>query len=343
MARGGTELSSWASSLLHRLGIHQSPGAIKALTGWARAEGGHFANDAKFNVLNTTQAMPGARNTGSQGDIKVYRSWDQGLAATVKTLKNGRYDGILQALAAGDANGVAHAIGASPWGTSGALVAKTIGAAPSVAGAHPLDGAAAPGPAPSGPTYLRDPSTETIRPDSTRQRVDLAMQVLKRKDLGVLDLARGVQAQDAQDAAATRTVAIPGIEAPQAPQAAPTRSGGGSGGGGSHKIVRFDGHDVVEWMVPALKYAREHGWPGQVISGVRSPELQAQLYADFKAGRRAGPVAKPHESNHDPANGGAVDVSHPDELASVLQDFKGQKPVQGLAIGDRPHFSRNGH
>jgi hypothetical protein len=39
--------------------------------------------------------MKGAGNTGTQGNIKVYRNWQQGLRATVQTLRNGHYAGIL--------------------------------------------------------------------------------------------------------------------------------------------------------------------------------------------------------------------------------------------------------
>jgi murein DD-endopeptidase MepM/ murein hydrolase activator NlpD len=34
--------AQWAASVLKGLGIHQTPGAIQALVGWARAEGGHY-------------------------------------------------------------------------------------------------------------------------------------------------------------------------------------------------------------------------------------------------------------------------------------------------------------
>lgn len=131
---------TWASSLLQRLGIHQTPGAIQALTGWERAEGGHWNNQARYNPLNTTQPAPGAGNTGSQGNIKQYTSWGQGLDATVQTLRNGRYGGILHALQTGDPGAVASAIGQTPWGTSGGLVARTIASTPRVAGVHPFSG-----------------------------------------------------------------------------------------------------------------------------------------------------------------------------------------------------------
>lgn len=130
---------TWAAALLRRLGIHQTPGGVQALTGWANAEGGNWHNQAKYNPLNTTQEMPGAGNTGSQGNIKVYKDWAQGLDATVKTLKNGRYGGILHALGTGDPGAVAGAIGKTPWGTSAGLVRSAIAGTPRVAGVQPFD------------------------------------------------------------------------------------------------------------------------------------------------------------------------------------------------------------
>jgi hypothetical protein len=110
----------WAAALLQHLGIRQTPGAMQAIVGWTRAEGGHWNNSARYNPLNTTQPEPGAGNTGTQGNIKVYKSWDQGLNATVQTLKNGRYGNILAGLSSGNPTAVGRAIERSPWGTGAA-------------------------------------------------------------------------------------------------------------------------------------------------------------------------------------------------------------------------------
>jgi murein DD-endopeptidase MepM/ murein hydrolase activator NlpD len=131
--------TQWAATVLQQLGIPQSPGAVQALTGWARAEGGHWNNQARFNPLNTTQPEPGYTKTGAQGNIGSYTSWQQGVDATVKTLTNGRYAPILSALKAGDANRVGQAIGQTPWGTNGGLVQRVIAGTPAVQGAQPFD------------------------------------------------------------------------------------------------------------------------------------------------------------------------------------------------------------
>lgn len=118
--------TTWAATVLQKLGYPVTAGGVQALAGWAKAEGGHWNNKARYNPLNTTQPEAGAGNTGAQGNIKVYKSWDQGIDATVQTLRNGRYSGILSGLRAGDPTAVAAAINSSPWGTSGSLVSQTI-------------------------------------------------------------------------------------------------------------------------------------------------------------------------------------------------------------------------
>jgi hypothetical protein len=119
---------AWANTLLQRLGVHPSPGATRALIGWAKAEGGHWNNSASFNPLNTTLGLPGARPINGVG-VKAYRSWRQGLRATVRTLEMPAYRGIVAGLRAGNPRAVADAISRSPWGTNSALIHAAIGAA----------------------------------------------------------------------------------------------------------------------------------------------------------------------------------------------------------------------
>jgi peptidoglycan hydrolase CwlO-like protein len=108
---------TWATSLLSNLGMPLTQDNIAAIVAWEMAEGGHWCNSAHYNPLNTSQPMPGAATFNSHG-VKVYTSWEMGLQATVITLRNGLYDGILAALRAGnDGQAVASAVAASPWGT----------------------------------------------------------------------------------------------------------------------------------------------------------------------------------------------------------------------------------
>ena len=42
----------WAKELLSRLGIKATTPNVTALVAWAKAEGGHWNNTARFNPLN---------------------------------------------------------------------------------------------------------------------------------------------------------------------------------------------------------------------------------------------------------------------------------------------------
>ena len=108
---------TWAQAFLKSLGVPMTADNVAAIVAWEMAEGGHWYNTAYYNPLNTTQSMPGATVFNSVG-VKAYTSWVQGLKASVITIHNGLYGGILDALRRGnDAQAVAGAVAASPWGT----------------------------------------------------------------------------------------------------------------------------------------------------------------------------------------------------------------------------------
>ena len=116
-AGGKVTQITWAQAFLKRLGMPMTADNVAAMVAWEMAEGGHWYNTAYFNPLNTTQSMPGATVFNSVG-VKAYKSWAQGLEATVITINNGYYGSILAALKAGnDGQAVAAAVAASPWGT----------------------------------------------------------------------------------------------------------------------------------------------------------------------------------------------------------------------------------
>jgi hypothetical protein len=109
--------SSWAAALLSAGGWPRTPCNVAAVTAWERAEGGHWANAARYNPLDTTQPEPGSYPMNSVG-VQAYTSWASGFRATLTTLANGNYPRVLGALSAGDsARAVAVAVAASPWGT----------------------------------------------------------------------------------------------------------------------------------------------------------------------------------------------------------------------------------
>jgi peptidoglycan hydrolase CwlO-like protein len=114
---GAYTQQTWARALLKNLGVPVTDANVSAIVSWEMAEGGHWYNTAHFNPLNTTQSEPGATSMNSVG-VKAYTSWEQGFTATITTLFNGYYAGILAALERGDdPQAVANAVGASPWGT----------------------------------------------------------------------------------------------------------------------------------------------------------------------------------------------------------------------------------
>jgi len=118
---------NWAQQILRSIGAPVTPGNLRLLNAWQRAEGGGTANDANFNPFNTTQPMPGARPINSVG-VKAYRSGQQGVRATRETLLNGRYDEIVSGLRAGSSPvQIARAIARSPWGTGGGVL-RVLGA-----------------------------------------------------------------------------------------------------------------------------------------------------------------------------------------------------------------------
>src|SRR4051812_28821245 len=105
--------TQFAEAVLQGLGLPATPANLGVMVAWENEEGGHWNNSRKYNPLNTTYKMPGASYGGQQGNIASYTSWDQGVAATVKTLALPAYAGIRSALQAGNnPQAVASAVGA---------------------------------------------------------------------------------------------------------------------------------------------------------------------------------------------------------------------------------------
>lgn len=111
------EEQHFAEAVLQGVGVKPTEESLSKMLNWMRAEGGNWKNSAKYNPLNTTLALPGAGNTGAQGNIKVYKSWEQGVDATVKTLNGSQYGEIRKALGSGGWEPFATAVNQSPWGT----------------------------------------------------------------------------------------------------------------------------------------------------------------------------------------------------------------------------------
>lgn len=326
--------AQWAGALLAKLGIRQTRANTQALVGWANAEGGHWNNQAKYNPLNTTQDMPGAGNTGSQGNIKVYRDWAQGLDATVKTLRNGRYGGILSALHGSDPMAVASAIGQTPWGTGGDLVQRTIASA---------SGAAAP--AASLPAEAATPSTPTspsaASPDAYKAARRTALQQYLATEHtdpnSLLTLAHGLT--QAKTLSPSSQPGIAGVSSRR--RSSPATALATDAGPLPTGVADFEGKKVAAWIKPALVYARKQGWKGAVNSGFRSDAEQVRIW---NSGVR--PAAKPQSlggggSNHSGTDFplGAVDVSDAGQLSTILRASPWASKLIYAGAKDPVHFS----
>lgn len=109
--------ADFAIALLRTLGAPLTPSNVEALVRWQHLEGGAWNNVAQFNPINTSMRMPGSHSINGAG-VQAYTSWTEGLTATMATLNNGMYRGIVAALRAGtSAQAVYSAIASSPWGT----------------------------------------------------------------------------------------------------------------------------------------------------------------------------------------------------------------------------------
>lgn len=107
------------SEILQNISAPVSDENLKFFYAWRQAEGA----TAAFNPFNTTQPMPGATKYNSVG-VRNYKSAEDGIAATVKTLTNGHYPEILSKLKS-DAGAVEIANSLSDlktWGTGAGVL-----------------------------------------------------------------------------------------------------------------------------------------------------------------------------------------------------------------------------
>lgn len=92
---------------------------------WARAEGGTASN----NPWNTTQPWPHATIYNSAG-VRNYRTGADGIAATVRTLENGYYPGLVRDFRAGKKSAralvVDNARELDTWGTGSENVLRLL-------------------------------------------------------------------------------------------------------------------------------------------------------------------------------------------------------------------------
>lgn len=108
-------------SVLKCLGAEPTKSNMLFMYAWRQAEGG----GAKNNPFNTTQKMEGATNYNKIG-VKNYRTPEDGIQATCKTLINGRnkygYDKIIDGLKNDvGLSKLSDAVVSSKWGTKDLL------------------------------------------------------------------------------------------------------------------------------------------------------------------------------------------------------------------------------
>ena len=109
------------AKLLENLGAPISDENMKFMYAWRQAEG----RGGTYNPFNTTWNLPNSTTMNSAG-VRNYASLEDGLIATVKTLKNNRYECIVSGLKndIGAAN-IAKCESLKTWGT-GDLVGKVV-------------------------------------------------------------------------------------------------------------------------------------------------------------------------------------------------------------------------
>ena len=117
-------------SILKGIGAPITDENMKFFYAWRQAEGGKARN----NPFNTTQSKPGSTFynclkkgvSGCKSGVRNYLSSQDVIDATVRTIKNGRYQNIINSLKSADsAEKSALALKSSPWGT-GELALKVV-------------------------------------------------------------------------------------------------------------------------------------------------------------------------------------------------------------------------
>lgn len=130
MARPGRKVGNkFFAAVLRGIGAPVNKNTLRLMRAWQSGEG----TEATWNPFATTTTRSGSTNfndLGSGVGVQNFRSFQDGVSATIQTIKNGHYPGILQSL---QKNKPAKYIATnfddewSTWGT-GHLVADRLGA-----------------------------------------------------------------------------------------------------------------------------------------------------------------------------------------------------------------------
>jgi hypothetical protein len=110
---------TFAEALLTAIGAPVTKMTVADIMSWETAEGGHWANSAKYNPLNTTWQLNGSSPMkNNSAGVQSFKSWNDGITATVKTLTNGHYQQIIEELQRGGSLEFGQVVSNSPWGTN---------------------------------------------------------------------------------------------------------------------------------------------------------------------------------------------------------------------------------
>jgi len=125
-----------AQAILAGIGAPVTPGGVAILVAWQACEGGPAS---RHNPMNTTLPLPGSVPINAQG-VQQYPTEAEGIAATVQTLQNGLYPGIVAALRSGSpAQFLSAQDEIQTWGTNPQCIAQRLGM-PLPGGGGPLGG-----------------------------------------------------------------------------------------------------------------------------------------------------------------------------------------------------------
>lgn len=117
----GYTREQWARAFLAGIGNNNpSQEVVNWVINWTAAEGSSIGGQGTFNLLNTTQPMPGSHGGGSQGNIQYFNSFASGVQANDIVLQNGLYPSLLNALKNNDTS----ALGFGSSGPSSGVMAN---------------------------------------------------------------------------------------------------------------------------------------------------------------------------------------------------------------------------
>ena len=303
----------------------------RVIGAWVLSEESGSAARSREAQRNNNWLNIGYFDSGPGGMTRdrVWRSPERAARATAQFLRGERYNAspgirkILHSRGSSAGDQIA-AIASSGWASSGynggANLRSVYGNLGWMRDQAPA-GARARGMATRASGATRQPQT---RPDDQARRQAVAQWLLSSSS-DPTDLAQTLQS----------------IPDQQVPQAQPQRSSEPRHQRSSSVTDRtgtamFEGHKVAAWIAPVLKYARQHGWKGQVNSGYRTYAEQARIY---NSGVR--PAARPGTSNHEGSQypRGAVDVSDAQQLARIIARSPYARYLKYAGAKDPVHFS----